>query len=241
MLQLRFRAAWQQAAPALPWDAEAELGILLTSGNTESESFNGRVAGFYTIEQWKYSGDIEALTVATSDADVPGSDVITSTERYAANAQIDRLLEDAHSLFIRGNYDDDRFSGFEYETGLVVGYGRQLINTDTNQLRLEIGPGYRVSEPEVGPTEDEAILATKVLFKHQFNPLASFEQSLEANIGEERNISQSTTALRAQFIERLAMKFAYNVRYNSDPATSDLGFLRRGTDRETTVSLVYSF
>lgn len=224
-----------------PFSAEAEFGYLSANGNSDSQSVNARLSATYDLPQWKYQSALMALSAATADPDTPNSELVSSAERYALDLQADRKLASDHSFFGKINYDDDRFSGFEYETGFAVGYGRQVIKSDRRQFRIEIGPGYRVSKPDVGDSQDEALLSTAFLFKQKIGETSAFNQSLLVDAGEERSISTSVTSLSAQIYGQLAMKFALTIRHNSEPGVNESSVVKASVDKETSINLVYAF
>lgn len=221
--------------------SSAELGVLATSGNSSSQTVNARLSALYDLPQWRYQGAIAAASAATSDPDVQGSDLETSAERYALDLQADRKLKNDHSLFVKANYDDDRFSGFDYETGFALGYGHQVIKTPDRSFRIEVGPGYRISQPEIGDSEDEALLSTTFLFNQGLGETSEFEQTLAIDAGEERAISTSVSSLTAKINGALAMKLSLVLRHNSEPAFNNLGAEKGSMERETAVTLVYTF
>lgn len=233
-------SAQAQETPS-PVSAAAEFGFLSSNGNSDSQSVNANFRATYDLPQWKYQGALMGLSAATADPDVPGSELVTSAERYALDLQADRKLESDHSFFGKFNYDDDRFSGFEHEIGFVVGYGRQVIQSETQQFRIEIGPGYRVSKPDIGESQNEALLSTAFLFNQHLGETSAFNQSLLLEAGDERTISTSVTSLSAQIIGQLAMKLSLTMKHNSDPAFDENSIEKASVDKETSINLVYSF
>ena len=90
--------------------SNAELGVVLTGGNTETQTTNGKIHAVYELEKWKHSGSLEALGSSTTDV---STDVKTTTaEKYSANAKSDYKFNEFDFMFGALSYDDDRFSGF---------------------------------------------------------------------------------------------------------------------------------
>lgn len=221
--------------------ASAEFGVISASGNSESRSVNGKFSAVYDVEKWKYAGAIEGLnTAASADPDSVNSEVVSSAERYALDVQADRKLQNDHSLFVKANYDDDRFSGFDYETGFAVGYGHQVVKTENRQFRIQVGPGFRISAPDVGESQDEALISSSFNYQHKVSDSSAFAQVLDIDAGDERTKSQSITSLTSQIAGRLAMKLSLAIRHNSDPGF-DVNSVQKGSvDRETSINLVYT-
>lgn len=227
--------------PDKPLAAAVEFGFLFSNGNSDTQSLNARLNASYDLKDWRYQGSLQGLSAATADPTLPGSELVTSAERYALDLQLDRKLVNNHSMFVKTNYDEDRFSGFDYQAGLGIGYGRQLVKTDTRDLRVELGPGFRVSKPDIGESEDEATLSTALLLKQAIAGTSSFNQFLYVEAGKERAITTSETSVSAQIYGQLAMKLALNIKHNSNPALDVNAVEKASVDKVIAVNLVYSF
>src|SRR5690606_34165538 len=74
--------------PVRTWLATIELGLLLTSGNTEKESLKGRLDATQDLAKWRNTYNLEAFS--SNDRDK------ATAERYRASAKSDyKLLNDA--------------------------------------------------------------------------------------------------------------------------------------------------
>ncbi len=225
-------------AQAAEWKSEAELGFVMTSGNSETQSTNGKISASRDTEKWTQSGRLEALNTSATDKETDTES--TTAEKYSAHARADYKLNDDDFLFASADYYDDRFSGFQYQATLAAGYGRRIINTDKQSLKAEIGPGVRYvkAEPVGGvhiPSDEEGIVRAAAYYAYNFSEQATFTQDLIADIGEDATITESITALKAQISGKLAMKASVKIRNISeveDPIED--------TDTETALTLVYS-
>ncbi len=213
---------------ASTWSGEAELGAVVTTGNTETQTINAKGELVNDREKWKHVGNLEVLN--TSDKER------TTAERYLLSAKSDYKIDEASYVFININYEDDRFSGYDYRVSETLGYGRNVIAKPNLTLALEGGPGARQSKLMTGESEDEFIvrLAGDLVWKMSEN--AEFSQDLSVEAGEEATITKSVSALKAQIVGSLAMKFSYTIKNISDvPVNTEK------TDTETALTLVYSF
>jgi putative salt-induced outer membrane protein YdiY len=88
----------------------------------------------------------------------------------------------------------------------------------------------------IADNEYELILRASTKYQWLISENATFEQELSTEVGEDKTVSRSTTALKSTIIGALAMKLSYSVRYtdNVPPGT-------KHADTETAVTLVYSF
>lgn len=213
-----------------------EAGLLMTSGNSETESVNAKVGLKYEKEHFLGEVNLAALySSEKTEIDGKKHDKV-SAEKYNYSAKVGYKFDQANYVFINGDYEDDRFSGYDYKTTYSVGYGRKIIDSDTTKFDIEIGPGYRYDVLEGGETEDEAILRGYAMFNYKFSESVSFQQDLTVVTGSSNTNTKSITALKTQIIGALAMKVSFKVDNNTDvPADKDK------TDTETALTLVYDF
>jgi putative salt-induced outer membrane protein YdiY len=213
-----------------------EAGLLMTSGNSETDSVNAKVGLKYEKEH--FLGEINLAALYSSEKteiDGKNQDKV-SAEKYNYSAKLGYKFNEANYIFINGDYEDDRFSGYDYKTTYSVGYGRKVINSDTIKFDIEIGPGYRYDVLEGGSTEDQAILRGYAMFNYTFSESVSFQQDVTVVTGSDNTNTKSISALKTKIIGALGMKVAFKVDNNSDvPAGKDK------TDTETVLTLVYDF
>ncbi|MEO0448688.1 MAG: DUF481 domain-containing protein [Pseudomonadota bacterium] len=74
-------------------------------------------------------------------------------ENWGASYQMDTLWTDDVFGYVRGSFDSDEFTGFDYRAFLGAGAGYYFINQGPRSLRGEIGPGYRYSRIDVDGEE----------------------------------------------------------------------------------------
>ena len=218
------------------WEGEGEAGVLVTSSNTEETNINGRLGLLHEVSEWRNTGDFRSTYSETDDT--------TTAEKYSAEVQSDYKFEGSQYLFVRGAYEDDRFSGYDFQSSLTTGYGNRVWQRGKRSfLDLSVGGGYRfnrLEEPEAdgNQEEEEAIARLAGKFDYALSETALFRQKLSAEIGlsENNTISESETSIQATVVGNLSMKAAYLVQYVSDePEGSE------DTDTQVSVSLLYGF
>lgn len=229
-------APMAQAQDSRNWEGEAELGFLMTSGNTDETKLDGRLGLKHETETWRNTGDFRSRYTEAEDQ--------TTAEEYKAALEANYKFDEQQYWFVRGAYEDDRFSGYDFESTLSTGYGNRVWQQgDRSFLDLSVGGGYRYNklrEDDVdgSNTEEEAIARLAGQFDYALSESALFRQKLSTEIGLDENntISQSETSLQSSIVGSLSMKVAYRVKHVSDaPAGSDK------TDTETSLSLLYGF
>lgn len=216
------------AEDKLGWNGEAELGIVSTSGNTETQSVNGKVVIKNEREKWRHKVSLEALQ--TEDG------ANTTAEKYTLTGKTDYKIDDIRYVFAKIVYDDDRFSGYDYRVSEVVGYGHSVIKQENLNLNLEAGVGSRQDKFDDGTSDSEGIVSLAGDLAWDVSETSKLTEELSSEIGSDVTISKSVTGLKTQVAGNLAMKLSYTVKYTSEvPAGIEK------TDRETGVTLVYSF
>jgi putative salt-induced outer membrane protein len=220
----------QPAKPAEldPYKGNVELGYVNTTGNTETQTLNAKAKVEALYNKWRQTLQLEALN--SSDKKV------TTAERYLALLKSDYRFSERDYAFGLLNYENDRFSGYDYRVSLTVGYGRRVIDSELLWLEFEGGPGVRYSKLNDGDTQDEGVLRLAGKLGWQISESSLFEQDLSTEIGEDVTISRSVSALSMQIIGSLAMKLSYTYRH-----TSEVPEGVKKNDTETSVTLVYKF
>ena len=212
-----------------PWTTTAGLGFVDTSGNTNTESLTFKFDTAYEIERWKHEAHLETLKASTDD--------VTTADRKLFSAQSNYKFRPLDYFWGNFSYEDDRFTGFEYQAIISIGYGRKVIDKEKHKLNVEIGPGYRNFKVEGAPeSEDEALVRAVGKYKWLISKYSEFTQDLIGNFGEDQEEWRSITALRTSIYESLALRLAYNVRYLDKVPPGNVNY-----DRTTTITLDYTF
>lgn len=218
------------------WKGETELGVLITSGNTEETNIKGRLGLIHEVETWRNTGEFRTNYSETDDE--------TTSEKYLASLETDYKFSENQYWFLRGSYEDDRFSGYDFESSVTTGYGNRVWNSgDRSFLELSVGGGYRYNKlamvnAQGEDTEEEAIARLAAQFDYALSENSLFRQKLSTEIGLDENntVTESETSLQANVVGNLSMKAAFRVKHLSDPPAGS-----EDTDTETSLSLIYGF
>ena len=210
------------------WNGEAELGIVSTSGNTDTSTIHLNTKLENEREQWKHLLLFNTLNSSNEGA--------STAERYVLVAKSDYKIDAVSYAFGRFSYEDDRFSGFDYQATETIGYGRHLIQEPTLKLSVEGAPGMRQSKAENASRDNEGILYLSGNLEWNIGPTSLFTEELFTEIGQDITITKSVTGLKSQIIKDLAMKFTFTAKH-----TSKVPAQKKKVDTETAISLVYSF
>lgn len=237
-----------------PVQVEAELGILLTSGNTESSALSGRLNVKQDLRNWRNDYILQGLykkdeTEQTVNGVLSEEQRVTA-ERYFLSAQTDYKLDEEHrGLFVFGSYEEDKFSGYDFQSSLAAGYSDRLFRTADAYLDYSVGPGYSFNRTDASIDSDgnvvaaqsneSAIVRLSALFEYDFSENAKFTQTLASDIALESDAntrSKSVSAVTANINQSFALKASLTLTHNSEVPE-----LRENRDTTAAMSLVYSF
>lgn len=222
--------------PLEPLTAELELGIITTSGNTDSASLKGKATVKQDFVAWKNKYQLDTLYKRSEYDD----ESVTSAHKLFLSAQSDYKLTGEHSsVFVYGSYTDDRLSGYDYQNTVSVGYSGRLFSNRDSFLDYSVGPGYAVSKTDDGDKEESAIVHVEAEYQYDLSPAAKFTQTLstEAALDSSKNTqSKSETAISVKLKNDLSMKASYSVTHNSKVLST-----REKVDTVTSVTFAYSF
>lgn len=223
--------AYAEDAPKSLWKASAELGLVTTSGNTETETLNAKATASTDREEWRHSGELTVLK--SSDA------VNTIAEKYTLMGKSDYKLEGKNFFFGVVTYEDDKFSGYDSRVTEAIGYGRRVIEEKDMTLDLEVGPGARQSKLDSGASESEAMLRLAANYAWTISKSSKFSEALTIEAGEDVTVTKSVTSLASQIEGNLSMKITFTYKNVSEVPVAPIPI--EDTDTETAITLVYKF
>lgn len=214
---------------AEPWSGKGELGFVLARGNSEAETINAKLEMAKETEAWKNAFTLAALQTA--------SDGARSAERYGASWQTDFRFNPRSYWFSGARYEDDRFSGFNYQASLSSGLGHLFIDEDTRKLFAQAGIGYRRLENALtGAADGSVIFSGELRYEQKLTETTSLRNKLIVEAGDANTFAANELALQVKINASLSLAAGIGVRHNTDPPGD-----REKTDTLTTLNLVYGF
>jgi putative salt-induced outer membrane protein len=229
----------QGAPPPEGWSGSVAGGYTAVSGNSDTTTANFKGEVFYDTERWHHSALATALGASQDNE--------TSAEAYKAQLKTKRDLSEVVYAFGLAEYNNDRFSAYEYQIFEAIGLGWRVLYTGAQELNLEAGVGatqsrLRQVEPPATPLTSserevyEIIGRAAVDYHWHISENAVFSEKLATNIGSDNTYIESLTELKAGIIGDIALVLGYLVKHNTDvlPGTEK-------TDTQTSISLEYKF
>lgn len=233
------------SADELPqgFSGKGQAGYVMSRGNSDTDAANAKIDLFLLTPQWKHAFTLEGLFGRSAQ--------VTSAERWDLRLQSDYTINTKLFAFGALAYQDDRFSGFQYQASASGGLGYKFLDLDKTKLSAQLGVGYRVLRPEILLRDDasgavigripldresEAVGTAGVDFMHQFNTSTKLTNKLIVESGSSNTSIKNDLALEVKMSKKLALAAGYSILHNTKPADD----VKR-TDTTTTLNVVYAF
>lgn len=221
-----------------PFTLDGEVGLIFTTGNTQTSSLKGRLSSQHELEMWSNEYTLEALY---KQDEVSSDDGATSTQttaqKFFVSGQGNYKLTDPHNrLFAFASYEDDRFSSFDYQATVAGGWNSKVWDDNESTFSYSLGPGYSFAKTTEGEDASGFIVRGAVNYKWKVSDNATFKQVLSTEIGSDNTKSKSETSVSAKVNGSMSLKFSVILNHNTqvDDGIENL-------DTETAATLVYSF
>jgi len=238
---LALGAAGTSQTALADWSGKAEAGYVMARGNTDTDSANGKFEIANQLESWKHAFAAAALYGKNGE--------VKSAERWEARWQTDYELSARMFVFGALRYEQDHFSGFDYQGSASAGLGYKFIDTEAVKLVGTLGAGYRKLRPEElikddagnvierirGEDADGVVGNAGLQYEHQLTASTKLIDKLLIESGSDNTFAQNDLSIQVSMTEVLALAVGYSVRHNSEPPAG-----LEKTDRLTTINLVYN-
>jgi putative salt-induced outer membrane protein len=249
------------STPTTGWSGSGELGFAASSGNSKTQNLDAKLAFAKEDDKWK---DTFYLTALRNKGDIKTTQVVggaavttnayeTTANRVETGASAGYKLDDRSYIVGAVRYEHDDFSPYQWDWTVSIGYGYTILKDQSNDLSVEIGPGYKTYRPidVYGPdlfngvpvrhsfgSSDEIVARGLAAYKHNFNATTSFVESLLVEAGNDNTYLQNDAGLQVDMNKKLALKISYQIRNNSNVMP---GSGIKNTDQLVTTNLVYKF
>ena len=217
------------AAQADPWQGKGEAGIVASSGNTDSQSYNFKLNMTKVEDLWKHALDMSYLRAS--------SDGVTDANRFVGSWQSDYNFSARAFAFGRGRYEHDEFSGFLYQASISTGLGYKFYDTDTIKFSGQAGVGYRQIKNDVtDQTSNDVIFVGGLNFEYDFTKTTKLTDKFTVESGSDNTLLTNFIGVEVKMSDKLGLSAGYDIQNNSKPPPG-----KKSTDTVTTLNLVFSF
>lgn len=232
------------AATAEPgtWAAEAQLGIIVTTGNTTTKSGNAKFDVAHRMERWTVGGGAAALYSSTGQ--------YSTQQDTSAHLQADLDLSPRTFWFSSARWDRNLYTGFEYQESIASGAGFKFMQTTATLLAGELGGGYRIEKPEIlttttvgnvtqrvgQPVQRDAVLQAGLNYSHSVTESTKLVNTLLVQYGASDTTTTDDLSLQVKVDASLALALGMQLVNNTSPPPGS----ENHTDTVVTVNLVYA-
>ena len=247
LLPFTFTAFAEEAKEKPEYSLSAELGFLYKTGNTKSADIKAGIDFSHEKDQWLSTVDFNVVAKKLESTDDNGDDSFDTTDsKWNIVTKTNYTLSPEGKNYLYGyvSYEEDRFSNFDKQASVSLGWGRQWYKTKKSSLFADVGPGYKhdvVKASGMTPqeTKNSLIIQAQAIYHRQINDFVEFKQLLVAQYATKSDANstyKSESSITTKLIESLQLKFALTIDYNTEV---DAGF--DNTDTQTSMTLVYNF
>ncbi|MGH8126382.1 MAG: DUF481 domain-containing protein [Rhodanobacteraceae bacterium] len=244
------------------WSGSGEFGLANATGNTKSLNMDAKLKLNYENDTWKDAFFLDANR-AKSNINTPivqngvtvgeTASYETTANHFDAGGSLGYKFNPRAYVIAAARYDHDNFAPNRWQEVASVGFGYILLKDARQELSFEAGPGFKRYQPQTytavdtsvspptttvvtPPEQDEAIGRGLINYKFVLTDSASLQETFLAEMGSENKYYQNDIGVAVAMTKTLALKIAYENRYNSNivPGTRHL-------DSLFTTNLVYSF
>lgn len=229
------------APPPPPLTAKVQAGYVSSHGNSDAQTANAKVSVIYNVADWKHDLELAGLYGKSND--------IVSAERFVAGWQSNYNFSSRMYAFGALDYNDDKFSGFQYQETVSTGIGYSIVKLAAATLDAQVGVGYRRLRPELLVTapdgevtrtpqdaEGGAVATATIKGMYAFNSVTKLTDVLAAQSGSDNTMVQNDLDLQVNMSKSLAITAGYEFIHNSSPPA---GLVK--TDTLVTFNLTYAF
>jgi len=201
-----------------------ELSYVNTSGNSYTETLSVKLEfdkSFDEINQVKGKGEgIYSKTESENEITKKIEEDIVANKLYLEAEYIYNLKDSSFFSFVKTDYTDDKFSGYDYRLNIGPGLGYKLpIENDDHSLDLSMSIQY--SQHKIDEAKDaESYSSGKTALKYLWNVKqgTKFKQDLSYQTSfddTENYFVESITGIEIQLTDMLSLGSSYKVNYQN--------------------------
>lgn len=221
----------REAAPPPLVEASAELSLVSTGGNAETQTLGLGASITWRPRPWTTQAQTSLVRSEASGVETARSFVASVRQSRAVATRLD--------LFARFEYLVDEFAGIDERITIDAGLGYRAVSTPAHRLRLDFGFGYS-HEGRLADGDLSSALATLgAVYAWTLHRQTSLDNASQFTASLDRGDDwrfRNTLAATAGLTRMLSIRVSHEVKYVNAPVP---GFER--TDRILSAALVAKF
>lgn len=219
------------APPPPRWEGSAELSLVATGGNTDTQTLGAGGSVTWRPGAWTARARTAFVRSATDD--------VVTAESLAAEIRPSRALSPRSEVFARAEYLVDRFSGIDNRRTLDGGFGWLLLDGAAQTLKVDAGLGVTHETRLAGENLTFTAATASAIYTRRLSTTAVITEQplLSVALGEPGNWRlQNSLHLTVTMMPRLSVRLAHELKRVNRPV---VGF--RPTDTVVSAALVARF
>jgi putative salt-induced outer membrane protein YdiY len=216
--------------PPPPVADAAELGIVITAGNSESKSLgfkNKFVASWGTTSSLEINAAAVRVESTTKSADASGDiheDTTTTASSKMLNARYNHKISEHFYWFAGAGWERNVFAGFNSRYTGFGGIGNIWVDTDVTKFRTDYAVSWTkengvIDDPAVDDSYAGARLSWAFLHKFGASTVYTNELTINENLDETSDFrADMTNAVAVAMSKKLALKVSLQWLYDHEPA-----------------------
>lgn len=214
------------------FSGSVEFGFRYEQDNKETYMLNGRlVLDYEQKDLYKLNSNLKI--------DTEKEDGEMSTEKYRWQVQGDYYLDPRNLVFARTDIQRSQFASYNKEDIYTVGYGRIVFDHSKHKFSVEIGPGYRMAEPNVGEDAvsiDEFIVRTRLNYERVISESLQVTMNTVWELGNENSIYSLNFKAQNRIYRELYLIYDFEYKYTQNVPLDTLN-----KEVLTGLNLMYAF
>ena len=214
------------------------LGVVNTTGNTETLNINGK----YDLTSTTTGLNNQDLNVLfNASAFMTENNDVKDNEEYKVNLGLEQLIHNGWLGYISATWLRNQFLNFDNKIGISAGIGKELYKDEKQTLSMKLGAGYNIEKYSNAQADHEFTSVNEYIeYSNQLNKISKFFLQIGAlqNVEEFSDDNEAFANLGFNFAiaESLTITLSEEIRYDNLPP---LGFKK--TDSKTIATLGYHF
>ena len=223
---------FSRTAPPPPrWERAAELSLVATGGNTDTQTLGAAGSLFWRPGPW---------TTAVRTAYVRSvADDVATAESFTAELRQSRTISARMEAFARASHLVDRFAGIRFRTAADAGLGWILLEDARGSMKVDAGAGVTHESRRAGENLTFATGTASGLFTRRLSRTATVrdEALVTLDLGDPANWRlRNALDVTVTMTRVLSLKVSHELKRLNRPVA---GF--RPTDTVLSAALVAAF
>ncbi|WP_020398741.1 DUF481 domain-containing protein [Kordiimonas gwangyangensis] len=220
------------------WEGQAQLGGSTSSGDSDEQGLSAALSFERAFgPKWNHSFNFKF--------DFGRSEGVTTRQRFVGQYEV--MWKPWTNVFLL-NFTElelDKFSGFDYRVVENVALGTEVFRSANQSLRVEGGPGIRISGVEASlengvlvpaHTSKEFLGRVSSTYELKLTDNLSFKDRVSAIYGTESTTLENWAQFSARINSHMQARLSFEVKYDS---LAPIG--TSAWDTATRATLVYDF